>query len=320
VGISILSGGLVTRTLQRCICDLELFQNIEHHRQYRTKAKAWINANHANFGSTGHAKFEITRRLTELNHSGITDIGEYLYASGRCAIAHAGTSPTVDPENPEDIERLSKDFPVIRAMAAHVIEKELEVKSSHTVWAGHLYELSGFKDLLGPEIAERLKAKDNTLQPPDAAAIHRLRIGVKNRPPYTALKALTVRQATITDGKLTLLTSSEDGLIEVDLTLDFAAERMLFDIDNGLRASDDGSENSAKQIVSVLHFISDYVGNGKLQVFNSETGSLLGRKDAYIPMNIIPGLAAEHFGQLITQYEAEAETRAAKANQGGAMA
>jgi hypothetical protein len=28
-------------------------------------------------------------------------------------------------------------------------------------------------------------------------------------------------------------------------TLDFPAERMLFDIDNGLRASDDGSKNSA---------------------------------------------------------------------------
>jgi hypothetical protein len=36
-------------------------------------------------------------------------------------------------------------------------------------------------------------------------------------------------------------------------------------------------------------------------------------------MNVIPGLAAEHFDQLITQYEAEAETRAAKVNQGGAM-
>jgi len=267
---------------------------------------------------TGHAKFEITRRLTELTHSGITDIGEYLYASGRCAVAHAGTDPTVDPENPEDIERLSKDLPLIRAMAAHVIEKELGVKSRQTVWHEHFYELAGFKDLLGAAIVERLKAKDDTLQPPDVAAIHRLRLGLKNRPPYAALEKLVIRQATVGDGKLALLASSEDGLIEVDLTVDFPAERMLFDIDSGLRVSDDGSEHSAKQIVSALHFVSDYIGNGKLQIYDSDTGDQLGRKDAYIPINIIPGLAAEQFGQLIEQYEAEAETRGAKANQGGA--
>ena len=59
-------------------------------------------------------------------------------ASCRCAVAHARTNPTVDPENWDDMERLSKDLPLIRAMAAHVIEKELNVKSQHTVWAEHL--------------------------------------------------------------------------------------------------------------------------------------------------------------------------------------
>src|SRR4051794_3050659 len=97
------------------------------------KQKAWINSNVANFGATNFLRFEIQRRLEELRTSGITDIGKYLYEAGRCAVAHAGANPTVDPENPEDIERLTKDLPLIRAMAAHVIEKELGVKSSHTI-------------------------------------------------------------------------------------------------------------------------------------------------------------------------------------------
>ncbi len=62
------------------------------------KQKAWINANYANFGVNNHVKFEINRRITELQTSGVTDIGTYLYESGRCAVAHAGTNPTVDPE------------------------------------------------------------------------------------------------------------------------------------------------------------------------------------------------------------------------------
>jgi hypothetical protein len=125
------------------------------------KQRSWINANFADFGSNNQVKFEITRRISELQNSGVADIGTYLYESGRCAVAHAGTNPTVDPENPEDTERLAKDLPLIRAMAAHVIEKQLKVKSRHTIWHEHLYELAGFEELLGPEVTGRLKLKDN---------------------------------------------------------------------------------------------------------------------------------------------------------------
>jgi hypothetical protein len=113
-----------------------------------------------------------------------------------------------------------------------------------------------------------------------------------------------------------LTASSEDGLIEIDLLLNFPDERMLFDIENGLRASDDGSEHSAEQIVPLLQFVSDYIGNGKLHVVDAETGSLLGRKDAYLPMNIIPGLVVEHYSQLIEKYQAGAQKRGMK-TQGG---
>ena len=119
----------------------------------------------------------------------------------------------------------------------------------------------------------------------------------------------------ITEGTIELTMSSDDGLIEVDLVLNFPDERMVFDIDSGLRVSDDGSEGSARQIVSALQFMSDYMGNGKLQIFNAQTGLLLGRKDAFIPMNIVPSFAVEHFNQLIDKYQAEAETRAPKATQ-----
>jgi hypothetical protein len=276
----------------------------------------WINANLANFGINNHEKFEVNRRVTELQNSGISNVGEYLYGSGRCAIAHAGSNPTVDPENPDDLERLSKDLRLIRAMAAHVIEKEFNVKSRHTIWTEHLYELAGFEELLGPAITSRLKAKDATLTVNEVAFVHRMRIGIKNRQPYIALHNLSVRNTAVTEGKVELTMSSDDGLIGVDLALDFPDERMMFDLDNGFRVADDGSEHSARQIVSALHFMTDYICNGKLQIFDAENGSLLGRKDAYIPMNIVPGFAAEHFNQLINKYEAEAETRAVRAQQG----
>jgi hypothetical protein len=275
--------------------------------------KAWINANVADFGLNNHIKFELRRRITELTNSGTTDIGAYLYGSCRCAVAHAGVSPTVDPEDPDDIERLYNDIALIRAMAAHVIEKDLRIKSQYSVWTEHLYELAGFQQLFGPTITDRLKAKDATLMMSDVAPLPRIRVGIKNKEPYAALDNFSVRNAAIVEGKINLTISSDDGLVEIDLTLSFPEERMLFDVGNGIRFADDGSERSARQIISVYKFLSDYYGNGKLQIFNAESGDLLGRKDAFIPVNIVPGFAAERFSQLINKYEAEAETRAANA-------
>ena len=53
------------------------------------------------------------------------DVAEYLYQSGRCAIAHAYQSPVVNPDDPEDIRRLYADMPVIRALAEYKMENDL---------------------------------------------------------------------------------------------------------------------------------------------------------------------------------------------------
>jgi hypothetical protein len=89
---------------------------------------------------------------------------------------------------------------------------------------------------------------------------------------------------------------------------------MHFDASNGIRVADDGSVRSSKQIISVLNFMTDYYANGKIQVFDAHTGDLLGRKDAFIPVNIVPRYMGEHFARLIAKYQAEEETRAANAS------
>ncbi len=65
-------------------------------------------------------------RISELTASQ-NDIGDYLYYSGRCAVAHASTSPVVDPDNPDDVFRLSADMGVARALAEYLIENELGI-------------------------------------------------------------------------------------------------------------------------------------------------------------------------------------------------
>lgn len=54
-----------------------------------------------------------------------SDIGAYLYKSGRCAVAHAGVNPVIDPDNPDNFLRLSEDMPVVCALAEYLMINEL---------------------------------------------------------------------------------------------------------------------------------------------------------------------------------------------------
>ena len=63
-------------------------------------------------------------------------------------------------------------------------------------------------------------------------------------------------------------------------------------------------------LISIYRFLKDYVGNGKLEIYNAASGELLGRKDAYIPMNLSPGHFAEWIDKRVAECEVEAERRA----------
>lgn len=57
-----------------------------------------------------------------------SDVAAYLYQSGRCAIAHAYATPLVDPDDVTDVHRLSADMPIVREIAEHLIESELNIR------------------------------------------------------------------------------------------------------------------------------------------------------------------------------------------------
>src|ERR1700674_1054091 len=105
------------------------------------KQTKWIN-DHIGDISNHRAKERISAIRSE--HK---DIGDYLYSSGRCAIAHAGEMPTVDPEDPTDMRRLRDDLPLVQALAEIAIEKEFGIQSASTIDHEHLYELEGFREV-----------------------------------------------------------------------------------------------------------------------------------------------------------------------------
>ena len=96
-----------------------------------TAQQAWINNN---VSAVRHGRaFD---RLSELQTQH-QDVGEYLYVQGRCAVAHAYSSPVADPDNYSDRRRLRDDLPLIQTIAESCIERELGVPTADTFLAAH---------------------------------------------------------------------------------------------------------------------------------------------------------------------------------------
>jgi hypothetical protein len=69
------------------------------------------------------------KRISELAATN-PDIAEYLYKSGRCAVAHAYSKPLVDPDEIVDIRRLSSDMVIIQEIAENLMKTELGLSRS----------------------------------------------------------------------------------------------------------------------------------------------------------------------------------------------
>jgi len=209
--------------------------------------------------------------------------GNYLYVSNRCAVAHANAEPLVDPDDPGDRRRLTSDLPMVKALAEYMIEQHFGVKSAHTVWQEHLYELQGFTDLFGQELVARVKAGEEvTLGQFAALPPLSLRLAFKDK--FPSFEDMAVNIVDCGGGNVNLALESSNGLASVMLVLDFVNERLDFEIFDHLATIDDGSLAGVRAELDRLRFTDFYVGNGKLEIWAGTRR--LSRKDAHIPVNI----------------------------------
>ncbi len=246
-------------------------------------------------------------RLRSLRQSG-EDIGDYLYRSGRCAVAHAFAEPLVDPDNIEDGKRLQEDLPVIKALAEYLIEHELGVLSLRTVWREHLYELDGFRKILGPEIVNALKTKSSVLDT-SMPTLPKLSVRLRDHAPFPAFEALLLLNVETYEGTLVITCRSEDGIMNVGLFLGFDDERLGFDPMEGVIIRDDGTEKSIDYAMDRIRLVKGLLVNGQLEVWDSDHGVLLGRTDRCVPVNIDVASSLENFDRDLEQLRSKSASR-----------
>ncbi len=264
--------------------------------------KGWIN-NKIELLENHQAK----ARLSVLRKE-IGNIGKYLYESGRCAVAHAFSKSLVNPDEPDDLRRLTADLPVIRALAEHLIEHELKVPSQRTVWREHLYELEGFRALLGADVLHQLIEKRDI--PLGAVCnLPRVNIRLRDYDPFPVFENLHTEALEAAEGHLLLQCTSDDKCVRAGLSLNFAEERLEFDLIGGVELIDDGSSLAIRNALDRVKFIEKLYKNGQLEVWDAEQKILLGRCDPFIPVNIDFRKMDDYLGHLVEELEAEATRR-----------
>jgi hypothetical protein len=60
----------------------------------------------------------------------------------------------------------------------------------------------------------------------------------------------------------------------------------VFNLFEDIAVRDTGTAESAERVHEIKRFSQDYFGNGQLHIVNAGTGELIGRKDAYVPVNM----------------------------------
>ncbi|WP_057460832.1 methylamine utilization protein MauJ [Pseudovibrio sp. POLY-S9] len=227
------------------------------------------------------------KAVNELKASEVVDVAKHLYASGRCAIAHANSDPIINPDDPTHTKRLLRELPIIEALAVMAIEEELGIKTDTTIYREHLYELEGFKKAFGSELVERIKSAEQ-IQGNVSVSLPVISVRLRGKPIFASLEGLQPHDIQQVGTSIQLRYKNEEGSLGLKFNLNFKDERLEFDIhDSVYGTSDDNTANYAETKAQLIEFMKWYYLNGSLEIIDTETGDEISRKDAFLPENVL---------------------------------
>lgn len=200
--------------------------------------------------------------------------------------------------------RLADDMPVVRVLAEYFIEYNLGIKSQGTMYEEHLYELGGFRDLLGPSVLAKVKAREDI----DVRALSvfpAVGVRVRGGEALLSLEGLTPTWMMSLNGTVAVQLSNGTHPCLVSLRLNFAEESLEFDPATLVAVTDSTSPEGAQAIADRASLLQGLLRNKQLHVYRMDTGALMGRTDGFLPdddqcheMKALVALAAVEHGQL----------------------
>jgi hypothetical protein len=222
-------------------------------------------------------------RVQQLRASGI-DVSEHLFASCRCAVAHASLGGViVDPDISADRSRLELDLDVMEELATLYIAEEIGVPTAKSNYHDR-NRLEPWNDVLDASIVEQLVS--GGLVEADPGLLGRS-FGVNLWPdgPLMGLERLTCERVDISAGVVTMFLLNASRTICLLFHLDFPNGRLHTDLErSGYFERPELTEEDVKAFAT---FFYNVLGNGIAEV--TTQGCEPVDCEVVIPVNIIPG-------------------------------
>lgn len=279
---------------------LGYFKILNIGNQYGRDHKDWINNN---LGKIKGINSLATLKKLQSEHS---DIGEYLYASGRCAVAHAFDQSTlVNPDKTQDIRRLSTELDLIQELAELFIEHELGIKSRSTFYKEHLYELDGVKKMFTQDQIDKIINNDRSVLS-TITNLPKFSIGEQHSKVYPTFEGMEVTAIDLNSGGLICELTDRRQTLSVLVYFNFKEERLGWDLfDKVAIIPTETSVSLYESLIDLTKFKIEMIRNGRFSIYNTETGILLGRTDANIPVNIDLTRTIDNFHKQIQNFDQE---------------
>lgn len=251
--------GLRLRNIHPGYSFLSFFKVLESQFETRADRVAWISETLPRLqGGAG-------RRVAELAaESG--DVGNHIYQSGRCAVAHAQfPDGRGDPDVPEDRARLRKDLVVIESLARTYIADVLQVPTEDTVYRtrDRLEPLAAF---IPRDVWDALKS--GAFASRRHLGLNGLLGGIAHWPgkPVPGLAQLGLRVKEVREGRVRVEARSATDVVRVALFFDFPAGKAHIDLTDTYYREPRAGE-APDEAIAVVRLRKEVLGNGRIELW-----------------------------------------------------
>jgi hypothetical protein len=236
------------------------------------------------------------------------NVGKQVVIYGRHAVAHGDDAIAIDPDIVGERALLHTLMPIIAELANYTIESHFGVPTLRAYYRRHEYEVEGFVAKLSDDVRAAILASAGELPVSIDLPVLTITIGLRSNR-YPALTGLSVSEAIVHDGGVSLRAQSPDDLLRALVHFDLVNRQLFLDVERWLQVVDNGSAASSEHAVDVLELTLGLVGNGELHVWDAESDELLGRQNPNLPVNINPSETQRLLAEKIAELRAQAESR-----------
>ncbi|SEV89593.1 methylamine utilization protein MauJ [Luteibacter sp. 329MFSha] len=221
-------------------------------------------------------------RLDELR-AGNIDPSSYLVEQGRHAIAHAERDVFVNPDKMGDHQRITRDLPVIRALARMAIEEKFGIHHRLSRKAVRSSPIAGFRALLGQEVIDQtldgIDLSGHTISLPN-----QLTVLVRRGADVHAFEDLTIRGLKQLRGSIGLWMQNAEGTLQATLVINLENDSLEMAPDGIECLMNANSRSSVDQALKAHQFSWTHLRNGRVELWSPDD-TLLGKTAPYMPVN-----------------------------------